>query len=287
MEITTIIAYVLVVFTMFFGMTFGASGFNIGALGNFINVQSIFITVGGTFFVLLAAFPIKSFTHIPKHLKMILFKNKQDPAEYVEILTELSKEARRKGLLALEAKAADIQDEFLKESVLRIVDAIEPDKLRSWFDQKLDYISARNDEERKLYDMGAALGPAFGMIGTLIGLINMLKNMSFEGGASTLGSDMSVALITTLYGSILAKTLFMPISNKLEIAQERDLLIKELVIEGVVAIKEGENPKYIQDKLMNFLTEAEIKKANGEEPTKGGKAKGGKAKAKKGKDVES
>lgn len=279
MEITTIIAYVLVIFTMLFGMTFGATGFNFGALANFINVQSIFITIGGTFFVLLAAFPIKSFMHIPKHLKMIFFRNKQDPAEYVEILTELSKEARRKGLLALEAKAADIQDEFLKESVLRIVDAIEPDKLRSWFDQKIDYISARNDEERKLYDMGAALGPAFGMIGTLIGLINMLKNMSFEGGASTLGSDMSVALITTLYGSMLANTLFMPISNKLEIAQERDLLIKELVIEGVVAIKEGENPKYIQDKLMNFLTEAEIKKASGEQPAKGGKAKGKKGKA--------
>ena len=279
MEITTIIAYVLVIFTMLFGMTFGATGFNFGALANFINVQSIFITIGGTFFVLLAAFPIKSFKHIPKHLKMIFFKNKQDPAEYVEILTELSKEARRKGLLALEAKAADIQDEFLKESVLRIVDAIEPDKLRSWFDQKIDYISARNDEERKLYDMGAALGPAFGMIGTLIGLINMLKNMSFEGGASTLGSDMSVALITTLYGSMLANTLFMPISNKLEIAQERDLLIKELVIEGVVAIKEGENPKYIQDKLMNFLTEAEIRKASGEQPAKGGKAKGKKGKA--------
>lgn len=95
---------------------------------------------------------------------MIFFKNKKDPLEYVEILTELSKEARRKGLLALEAKAADIQDEFLKESVLRIVDAIEPDKLRSWFDQKMDYISARNDEERKLYDMGAALGPAFGIL---------------------------------------------------------------------------------------------------------------------------
>ncbi len=279
MEIVTIIAYVLVLFTMFFGMTFGATGFNIAALGNFINVQSIFITIGGTIFVLLASFPVKAFLQIPKHLKMIFFKNKKDPLEYVEILTELSKEARRKGLLALEAKAADIQDEFLKESVLRIVDAIEPDKLRSWFDQKMDYISARNDEERKLYDMGAALGPAFGMIGTLIGLINMLKNMSFEGGASTLGSDMSVALITTLYGSMLANTLFMPISNKLEIAQERDLLIKELIIEGVVAIKEGENPKYIRDKLMNFLTEDELRKANGDTSSKGGKSKGKKGKA--------
>lgn len=280
MEISTIIAYVLVVFTMFFGMTFSStSGLNLGALMNFFDVQSIFITVGGTFFVLIASFPIKSFTHIPKHLKMIFFKSKQDPLEYVEILTELSKEARRKGLLALEAKAADIQDEFLKESVLRIVDAIEPDKLRSWFDQKIDYISERNDLERKVYDMGAALGPAFGMIGTLIGLVNMLKNMSLEGGAGTLGADMSVALITTFYGSVLANCVFMPISCKLEIAQTRDLLIKELIIEGVVAIKEGENPKYIRDKLMNFLTEDEIRKANGEAPSKGGKSKGKKGKA--------
>ncbi len=280
MEISTIIAYVLVVFTMFFGMTFSSTnGLNIGALMNFFDLQSMFITIGGTFFVLIASFPIKSFTHIPKHLKMIFFKNKQDPLEYVEILTELSKEARRKGLLALEAKAAEIQDEFLKESVLRIVDAIEPDKLRSWFDQKIDYISERNDQERKLYDMGAALGPAFGMIGTLIGLVNMLKNMSLEGGAGTLGADMSVALITTFYGSVLANTVFMPISCKLEIAQGRDLLIKELIIEGVVAIKEGENPKYIRDKLMNFLTEDEIRKANGEAPSKGGKSKGKKGKA--------
>lgn len=280
MEISTIVAYVLVVFAMFFGMTFSsANGLNIGALMNFFDPQSMFITIGGTFFVLIAAFPFKSFTHIPKHLKMIFFKNKQDPLEYVEILTELSKEARRKGLLALEAKAAEIQDEFLKESVLRIVDAIEPDKLRSWFDQKIDYISERNDQERKIYDMGAALGPAFGMIGTLIGLVNMLKNMNLEGGAGSLGQDMSVALITTFYGSVLANCVFMPISCKLEIAQGRDLLIKELIIEGVVAIKEGENPKYIRDKLMNFLTEDEIRKANGEAPSKGGKSKGKKGKA--------
>ena len=136
MEITTIIAYVLIVFTMFFGMTFGGSGFDIGAILNFWNPQSVFITIGGTLFVLLAAFPFKAFAQIPKHLKMIFFRSKKDPLEYVETLTELSKEARRKGLLALEAKAAEIQDEFLKESVLRIVDAIEPDKLRSWFDQK-------------------------------------------------------------------------------------------------------------------------------------------------------
>ncbi|WKY48530.1 MotA/TolQ/ExbB proton channel family protein [Eubacteriaceae bacterium ES3] len=264
MEITVIIGYVLVVVALFFGMTFGSSGFDIGALANFFNAQSIFITIGGTFMVLLASFPFKAFTKIPKHLKMVFFKDKTDPMQYVETLVELSKEARRKGLLALEAKAAEIEDEFLKESVLRIVDAIEPDKLKIWFDQKLELIEMRNEEERKLYDFGAALGPAFGMIGTLIGLINMLKSMNLDGGAEKLGQDMSVALITTFYGSVIANVIFLPISNKVAIAQERDIMIKELIIEGVVSIKEGENPKYIEEKLMNFV-EASNKKKKGED----------------------
>jgi chemotaxis protein MotA len=273
MEITVIIGYVLVVVALFFGITVGSEGFDIGALANFWNAQSVFITIGGTFMVLLASFPFKAFTNIPKHLKMVFMKDKTDPQQYVEILVELSKEARRKGLLALEAKSAEIEDEFLRESVLRIVDAIEPDKLKIWFDQKLELIELRNEEERKLYDFGAALGPAFGMIGTLIGLINMLKSMNLDGGAEKLGQDMSVALITTFYGSVLANVVFMPISNKVAIAQERDILIKELIIEGVVSIKEGENPKYIEEKLMNFVESSKKKKDEDGEDKKAKKKK--------------
>ncbi|MGV8905998.1 MAG: motility protein A [Acetobacterium sp.] len=264
MEITTIIGYVGVFAAIIFGISFGSDGFNFATLSNFINGASIFITIGGTCLVLLSSFPLKYFKNVPKHFRMIFKKDKKNPFEYVEILTELSKEARRKGLLALEDKAKDFKDEFLKESVLLIVDAIEPDKLRVWFDQKLSYIEKRDEEERKLYDLGAAIGPAFGMIGTLIGLVNMLKSMSLEGGAGNLGADMSVALITTFYGSVLANCIFIPISNKLEIAQESEILIKEIIIEGVVCIKEGENPKYIREKLLNFLDEKQTQKVTGE-----------------------
>lgn len=264
MEITTIIGYVGVFAAIIFGISFGDAGFNFGTLSNFINGASIFITIGGTFLVLLSSFPLKYFKNIPKHFKMIFKKDKKDPFEYVEILTELSNEARRKGLLALEDRAKDFKDDFLKESVLLIVDAIEPDKLRVWFDQKLSYIEKRNEEERKLYDMGAAIGPAFGMIGTLIGLVNMLKSMSLDGGAGNLGADMSVALITTFYGSVLANCVFTPMSNKIEIAQESEILIKEIIIEGVVCIKEGENPKYIRKKLLNLLDDKQTQKATGE-----------------------
>jgi len=258
MEFSIIIGYVAVLLALVFGIVFGENGVDFALLSNFINGPSIFIVIGGVTFALLASFPISTFKRIPKHLKMIISKDKKDPNEYIEIITELSREARKKGLLALEEKANSFDDEFLKESILLIVDAIEPDKLKIWFDQKLEFIDRRNQEERKFYDQGAALGPAFGMLGTLIGLVNMLKAMNLDAGPGSLGTNMSVALITTFYGSVLANCLFMPMSNKLEIAQEREMLYKELIIEGVISIKEGENPKYIQEKLQNFLAEHEI-----------------------------
>lgn len=127
-----------------------------------------------------------------------------------------------------------------------------------WFEQKLMSIGKRDDEERKLYEQGAAFGPAFGMIGTLIGLVNMLKAMNLDEGPGTLGAQMSLALITTFYGSVLANCLFLPMANKIEIAQDREMLFKELIVEGVVSIKEGENPNYIQGKLLNFLEQKQV-----------------------------
>lgn len=276
MELSVLIGYVAVVFAIIFGIVFGEDGINFSLLSNFINGPSIFIVLGGTSFVLLASFPLKTFKLIPKQIKMIISKDKKDPNEYIEIITELSKEARKKGLLALEDKALTFEDEFLRESILLIVDAIEPDKLKDWFNQKMANIERRNQEEKRFYDMGAALGPAFGMLGTLIGLVNMLKAMSLDGGAEALGENMSVALITTFYGSMIANCIFMPMGNKLEIAQEREMLYKEMIIEGIIAIKEGENPRYIQEKLKNFLAEHEVLREIADGDGEGKKSKGSK-----------
>ncbi len=270
LEISTILGYIAVVGAIVFGISFEDGGFNFAMLRNFFDVPSIFITIGGTTFALLASFPFDTFKRIPGHLKMAFRKDKKNPYEYIEVITDLSREARKKGLLALEDKAMTFEDEFLKESVLLIVDAIEPDKLKLWFAQKLDFIRQRNDAERTLYDRGAAFGPAFGMIGTLIGLVNMLKSMNLEDGPEALGLNMSVALITTFYGSLLANAFFIPMSNKLEIAQEKEMLFKEMIVEGVISIKEGENPKYIQEKLLNFL---EKERLSVKEEDSGGKVK--------------
>lgn len=257
MEFSVLIGYVAVILAMVFGIVFTDDGLNFALLSNFINGPGIFITIGGTLFSLMAAFPFKTFRHLPKHLKLIFGRNQKDPYEYVEIITELSREARRRGLLSLEEKALTFDDEFLKESVLLVVDAVESDKLKAWCAQKISNIQRRNQEERKLYEMGAALAPAFGMIGTLIGLVNMLKAMNLEGGPEQLGQNMSVALITTFYGSLLANCIFLPMANKVEIAQDREMLFNEMIVEGVISIKEGENPKFIHEKLLNFLEDNE------------------------------
>lgn len=269
MEFTTLIGLVAVICSLIFGIAFSGNGMNMSLLQNFLDGPSVFIVIGGTVFALLIAFPLDSFKVIPKHMKIIFNKYRKDPFEYVEILTDLSREARKKGLLALEDKALGFEDEFLKESVLLIVDAIEAEKLKKRFEQKFSYIDRRNAEERKVYEMGAALAPAFGMIGTLIGLVNMLKAMNLEDGPEALGINMSVALITTFYGTVLANCFFVPVANKLEIAQEKDMLLKEMIVEGVISIKEGENPKFIEEKLLNFLEQKEIKEKDENEETEG------------------
>ena len=265
LEITTILGYIAVIGVMIFGISYGDGSFEFSLLRNFFSVSSIFITIGGTIFALLASFPFEDFKRIPGHFKMVLRKNGKYPMEYIETITELSREARKKGLLALEDRASEFEDEFLKESVLLIVDAIEPDKLKAWLEQKLDYIRIRNAAERHIYDRGAAFAPAFGMIGTLIGLVNMLKSMNLDDGPEVLGLNMSVALITTFYGALMASAFFIPMSNKLEIAQEKEMTIKEMIVEGVVSIKEGENTKYIQEKLMNFIEMKELQPKDEEE----------------------
>ncbi|QOX63949.1 motility protein A [Anoxybacterium hadale] len=257
MEFSVLIGYIAIILALVFGIVFTDDGISFALIQNFINGQSIFITLGGTCFALLAAFPFKTFKNVPKHFRLIFGRDQKDPYEYIEIITDLSREARKKGLLSLEEKALTFEDEFLKESVLLIVDAIDSDKLKIWFDQKMANIDRRTEEELKFYQMGAALAPAFGMIGTLIGLVNMLKAMNLDGGPEVLGENMSVALITTFYGSLMANCLFIPMANKIEMAYDRERLYKELIIEGVISIKEGENPKFIHEKLLNFLEENE------------------------------
>ena len=159
-----------------------------------------------------------------------------------------------------------------------IVDGNDADKVREMLTSDIEQLSTRHDDVASMYEKASAAAPAFGMVGTLIGLINMLVNMDPESGSSTIGKDMGVALITTFYGVLLANLIFNPIANNLRTRDEEECLCRQLVVEGVMAIQSGENPKFIREKLEGFLEQS----ASGE----GGGRKGRGKKKKAGADEE-
>lgn len=240
---------------VFYGiLTSGSSTSQI--MTSFIDIPSMYITFGGAIAATIMSVPAKYLKDIPKNLKVLLKKEKIDLNVYIDIIEELAKEARLKGLLVLEEKVnqMDLQDEFLKYCVMLIVDAIEPSKVKAQIENEIDCIEARHSSAWKVFDTLGSFGPAFGMLGTLIGLINMLANMDISQGADALGKAMSVALVTTFYGSVLTNMICAPISNRLKAKHDEEMIAKELIMEGVLSIQSGENPRYIREKLNSYIT---------------------------------
>ena len=239
-------------------------GFRINNLtDSFIDIPSVAITVGGAFAALMIAFPLSAMAKLPKWVGICFMPNKYDPADYIDQIVDFAKEARIKGLLSLEDKLASANDEFLRSSLMLVVDSVEPEKVHDLLEAELDKMDERHGEGKSFMEMGSAFAPGFGMIGTLIGLVNMLKDMS---DPSSIGPAMATALLTTLYGSMLANLLFSPMANKLGVRHSEEYLCKELIAVGVEAIQAGENPKFIEEKL-NLLVVQKKKK--------GKKSKGG------------
>ena len=254
MDFTGIIGLVAGLALIFYGIT---SFTDIDAIKSFIDYQSMAITFGGTIASTLIAFPISYFKKIPSQLKIAVSRNKYDPKKYIALIVEFAQEARKKGLLSLEEKANGLDDSFLRESILLIVDAIDPDKVKEILGNELDSLEERHSLGWGFYEKSATFAPAFGMIGTLIGLINMLGNLDMDSssGASTLGHGMAVALVTTFYGSLMANLVLVPIGHKLHMRHNEEMLCKEIVVEGVIAIQAGDNPKHIEQRLSAFLNE--------------------------------
>ena len=228
--------------------------FNPGNLWNFFDAASIFITIGCTLFIVAASFPGPMLKAMPKHFKIILNNKLFDPKGYIEQLVELAQIARKNGLLSLEEKANEQSDPFFKQAIMLIVDANDQDKVRGILENDIECMSARHEDAAALYDKASSVAPAFGMVGTLVGLINMLKGMNMDdGGAGNIGGAMGTALITTLYGCVLAHMIFGPIAQQLRQRDEEEVLCKLIIVEGIMSIQAGANPKFLREKLMTFM----------------------------------
>lgn len=231
--------------------------FQTGSPMNFISRSSIFIVFGGVLCATFASFTIERLVNLAKALRSIFRKDKTDINEDVEMLINLANIARREGILALEDSANETTEPFLKKGIMLIVDGSDPDLIKGIMETELAFIKERHAENRAVLDAMAAYSPAFGMIGTLIGLINMLQSLT---DVSALGPNMSTALVTTFYGSMLANLVFNPLSKKLKSVGNREYLRKDMILEGLLSIQNGENPRVIREKLNAFLSRAQLNK---------------------------
>ena len=279
MNITYIIGVVLALVVFFLGCIMGINigpnapeGANIITvqienLWNFFDAASIFIVIGCTFAIVVASFPPSTLGSIPKHFGIMLNTGKFNPMNYIDQLVDLAQTARKNGLLALEGKANEQEDPFFKQAIMLIVDANDPDKVRAILENDIDCMSARHEDAAGLYDKASSVAPAFGMVGTLVGLINMLRTMDPTSGGGDLGGSMSTALVTTLYGCILAHMIFGPIGNNLRIRDGEEVLCKQIIVEGIMSIQSGENPKALREKLLTYIPQGQ---REGAAPSGGG-----------------
>lgn len=272
MDIATLIGLVGGVLIIFFGIISGDDG--MGALPNFGDVPSVIITIGGTLICMLfQAKSIPGYLNSFKSIGLALKLPTANEAQVIGDIVKLSNTARKEGLLALEEMANNLEDEFLKKGIMLIVDGTDPELVRNIMETELMSVDKRHNEKIGFWANMAGMGPAWGMIGTLIGLVNMLYNME---DMSKIGPNMAVALLTTLYGSILANWVCVPTSFKLRMFNDMEITIKEIMVEGLLSIQAGENPRVIEEKLKSFLA-PDARESIGAEEGGAGAAEGGEA----------
>ena len=217
---------------------------------DFMDLQSALITFGGAFCAILAGNTIETFVGGLKSFGLVLKRPNFNIPEMIQKVIDLSNVARKEGLLSLEEAAGDIDDAFLKKGILLVVDGTDPELVRAIMETELVSMEDRHKKKISFWEDVGSMGPAWGMIGTLVGLVNMLNNMS---DPSSIGPQMAVALITTLYGSLLANWICTPVAMKLKMNNNEEYQLREIMIEGLLSIQAGENPRVIEEKLKSFL----------------------------------
>lgn len=216
---------------------------------NFIDASSVMIVVGGSLAAVMICVPLKDVFNTLFVLKNTIFNKQENIAELIEQLVSLAETARRDGLLALENRIDEIDNSFVILGIQMAVDGTRPEIIEDVMRTEMDAIASRHKKGKKAVDAAGRFAPAFGMIGTLVGLVIMLGDMSPD----TIGSGMAVALLTTLYGAILSNLIFLPLAEKLSYINDGELLIKEIVVRGIMGIQSGDNPRVIEQKLSTFI----------------------------------
>ncbi|GAB7021570.1 motility protein A [Salidesulfovibrio brasiliensis] len=221
-----------------------------GSLLVFISVPSALIVLGGTVGATLVNYPMGYVIGVVGVIKNTFFSSIESPAVIIEKFKDYANRARREGILSLEPLIKEIDDDYMRKGLQLTVDGLEPQVIQEILETEISYLEERHEVGAGVVAVMGTMAPAMGMIGTVIGLVQMLQTMS---DPSTIGPAMAVALLTTLYGAILANLVFNPMTGKLKARSKEEVLIREMILEGILASSKGENPRIIEEKLNSFL----------------------------------
>jgi chemotaxis protein MotA len=217
----------------------------------FVDIPSVAVVFGGGMASVLISYRMSEVINVLKVVVQTFSSKKVSNGDMIRLLVQLSQKARREGLLALESEQEEIDDPFIKQSLQLIVDGVEPEMIRDCMGLELSTLQGRHEKGQGVFKTMAALFPAWGMIGTLMGLINLLKGLT---DTASIGPAMALALVTTFYGAIFAYFICQPMANKLKVKSQEEILQKEMIIEGILSIQAGENPRLMEYKLKTFLS---------------------------------
>lgn len=251
MDIATIVgvisAFGLVLVAIFMG----------GGLGLFINIPSLMIVVGGTLGATMINYPLKEVIGVLNVAKKVVFTKNTTINDLIAKFVYFANKTRREGILALENELKDVDDEFFRKGVQLSIDGLEPQEIKNILHTEMNFISNRHQLGAEVFTTMGTFSPALGMIGTLIGLVQMLQNME---DPSSIGPAMAVALLTTFYGSIMANVICMPVAGKLKTRSREEMLAKELTIQGILSLSNGDNPRILEQKLHAYIAPNQRKK---------------------------
>lgn len=220
----------------------------------FWDFSSVLITLGGSFAAVLITLSMDDLKRLGKICAQSFKENKLSNEDVIVQFSDLSKKARREGLLSLEEDISNLEDAFLKKGLQMVVDGIEPETIKEILELEIGEMESRHNSGASIFSTWAAFAPAFGMVGTLIGLIQMLQNLT---DATTIASGMGKALITTFYGTLIANLFCTPIANNLQNKNQKEVKTREMMLEGILAIQSGVNPRIVEEKLITYLNPKE------------------------------
>ena len=234
--------------TLLFLAIFQQGGFMV-----FVNKNAFMITMGGTFAATFISFPLPRVMSLMGVLLNIFRKDIQKPSTYIGRIVSLAFKARQQSLLSLDKETGKISNRFLRKGIEMIVDGEPPETIKDVLETELDFLNTRHYAGEHIFRTAGKFAPAFGLIGTLIGLIAMLRGLGSNNDINSLGPGMAVALVTTFYGAMLANLFLLPVAEKLRSRTEEELLQAQIIVEGILMIQSGINPRLIEQKLNSFL----------------------------------